>query len=58
LILARTDMVNNPRLWEEYQPRSVRLYPGKWFNELTLWAYHGFQWLGWVDDPFTVFWRE
>ena len=33
-------------------------YPGKWFNELTLWAYHGFQWLGWVDDPFTVFWRE
>lgn len=32
-------------------------YSGKWFNEVNLWAYYGFQWLGLAPDSFTPFWR-
>lgn len=34
LILARIDMLNNPRLWDEYQPRTVQVREGAWFNLL------------------------
>ena len=34
IILARIDMLNTPRLWEEYQARSVEIAEGKWLNLL------------------------
>jgi hypothetical protein len=33
IILARIDMLNTPRLWDEYEARSVELEDG-WFNLL------------------------
>jgi hypothetical protein len=33
LILARIDMLRTPRLWEEYEARSVKL-EDEWFNLL------------------------
>jgi 3',5'-cyclic AMP phosphodiesterase CpdA len=34
LIAARIDIVKQDRLWQEYEPRTVRLREGKWFNLL------------------------
>jgi hypothetical protein len=34
LIPARVDMLDQPRLWEEYEPRSVGIREGSWFNLL------------------------
>jgi hypothetical protein len=34
IILARIDMLSTPRLWEEYQARSVEIAEGKWLNLL------------------------
>ena len=34
LIPARVDMLDQPRLWEEYEARSVELREGSWFNLL------------------------
>ena len=34
LIPARVDMLDNPRLWSEYDPRSVQIEEGRWFNML------------------------
>ncbi|HYM14854.1 MAG TPA: hypothetical protein VEZ14_04795 [Dehalococcoidia bacterium] len=34
VIPARVDMLDQPLLWQEYAPRSVRLGPGRWFNLL------------------------
>lgn len=33
-ILALVDMVNTPRLWQEYEARSVEVREGAWFNLL------------------------
>jgi hypothetical protein len=34
VIPARIDMLQQERLWSEYEPRSVRIREGKWFNLL------------------------
>jgi hypothetical protein len=34
VIPARIDMLNAPRLWDEYAPRSVEIREGSWFNLL------------------------
>lgn len=34
LIPARIDMLNTPRLWDEYEARSVEIREGAWFNLL------------------------
>jgi hypothetical protein len=34
LIPARVDMLDQPRLWEEYEPRSAELREGSWLNLL------------------------
>ena len=34
LIPARVDMLQQERLWSEYEPRSVQIREGKWFDLL------------------------
>jgi hypothetical protein len=34
LIPARVDMLDNRRLWDEYDPRSIEIEEGRWFNML------------------------
>ena len=34
LIVARIDMLKQPRLWTDYEPRAVQIREGEWFDLL------------------------